>query len=501
MGEIMQDKVSEVIDVCVIGAGPAGMSAAVRSARAGASVMVIDEQPVPGGQIYRSIKEEGHPNGHIFGPDYQQGSELVKAFNEADITHVKQATLWRVDEDNRIFWSQYGSARNITAKQIIIATGALERPFPFLGWTLPGVMTAGACQIMMKTSGLVPSQAVLVGTGPLIYLLAAQMLDAGVAPKAIVDTQTPDSYLKAIKHAGGAFKGRKVLLKGLKLLAKLRSSGIKRYTSATEIIAEGTSQVERLTFKNRGSKVSLEAQTVLSHIGVIPNVQLTRAMGLEHHWDSIQLCWKPTLDEDNQTSRSGVFVAGDGSGIGGAIVAQRQGEMVAVKALQLLQTSKSEQLSVELNGLRANINNEMAIRPFLDTLYFPPAQALAPSDETIICRCEEVTAGQIRQQVKQGAHGINQIKTYTRCGMGPCQGRYCGTTVGHIIHQETGLAMEKVGYYRLRNPIKPLKLGELASLTPLEQSFMNKYRSRGTSHVTSTTSVHQPANEQSSYTQ
>lgn len=161
----MQVEMQTVIDVCVIGAGPAGMKAAVRCARAGASVSVIDEQPRPGGQIYRAVRENGHPNGDVFGPDYLRGSALVKAFNQATITHISEATLWRIDDNNTVYLSQHGKAQKIVAKQIIIATGAIERSFPFPGWTLPGVMTAGACQIMMKTSGLVPKQAVMVEPG------------------------------------------------------------------------------------------------------------------------------------------------------------------------------------------------------------------------------------------------------------------------------------------------------------------------------------------------
>ena len=476
----MQDEIKKQVDVCVIGAGPAGMSAAVRCAEAGANVVVIDEQPVPGGQIYRAQKEQGHPNGSIFGPDYQHGSSIIKAFNRAPLTHITRATLWRVDSENCVYWSQNGVANKTVAKQIIIATGATERPFPFVGWTLPGAMTAGACQIMMKTSGLVPTNAVLVGTGPLIYLLAAQMIDAGSPPKAIVDTQQSSSYVEAIRYSGGALKGRKVLFKGLKLLAKIRRAGVKRYTGATDIAAYGEQAVERLTFTAQGQPHALNTDTLLSHIGVVPNVQLTRAMGLEHEWDPLQICWRPKVDQYHQSSRQGVFVAGDGSGIGGAMAAQYQGQLAAVSALMSLESDGEMSLTEERDKLRTLIHKEIGVRPFLDALYTPPKQALTPSDQTIVCRCEEVTAGQIRRQVERGAHGINQIKTYTRCGMGPCQGRYCGTTVAHIIQEEAGIPMEKVGYYRLRNPIKPLKLGELASLTPIGESFMHKYRNKGT---------------------
>ena len=496
----MQQQIENVVDVCVIGAGPAGMKAAVRCSEAGARVIVIDEQPRPGGQIYRAMQENGHPNGHIFGPDYLRGSELIKAFHQAKITHIPEATLWRVDEDNTVYWTKRGKAFKTFAKQIIIATGAIERSFPFPGWTLPGVMTAGACQIMLKTSGLVPKQAVMVGTGPLLYLLAAQMAEAGTPPKAIVDTQQTSSYFKAIGYASNAWKGRKYLIKGLGLLAKLRKAKIKRYTGATEIEAEGKGCVQRLKFQCGGKSVSLDADTILVHIGVIPNVQLTRAMELDHHWDPVQMCWKPTLSDDNMSSRQGVYIAGDNGGIGGALVAELQGELTACCVLSAVSVHNCEQYIKHAIDLKTLIERELAVRPFLDTLYTPPNQAIAPPDNTIVCRCEEVTAGQIRQHASAGAR-INQIKTYTRCGMGPCQGRHCGTTVAHIISNKVGVSMEQVGYYRIRNPIKPLNLGELASLTPKNQSFIRKYESKGINHEQHPKTVHQPANEQSGYSQ
>lgn len=305
-----------------------------------------------------------------------------------------------------------------------------------------------------------------------LYLLAVQMSDAGATPKAIVDTQQSASYLKAAGYWLNAWQGRNYIAKGLTLLSKIHKLGIKRYTSSTDIEALGSQRLEGLTFQSSGRTVELKGETVLAHIGVIPNVQLTRAMGLEHVWDSLQVCWKPKLDSNNMSSRYGVFVVGDSGGIGGAIVAELQGELVAQNTLQDHELNGNLITKNNDNPIKAIINKELSVRPFLDALYTPPKQALTPSDQTIVCRCEEVTAKQILDHVDQGACGINQIKTFTRCGMGPCQGRHCGSTVAHIISDKVGISMEKVGYYRLRNPIKPLKLGELASLTPAKSSFI-----------------------------
>lgn len=473
----MQQDIKRMFEVCVIGGGPAGMTAAARCAEGGASVCLIDEQPALGGQIYRAIQENGHPAAAILGPDYLRGAEVLKRVNAAKIAHIKGATLWRIDKDKRIYWSRDGKAAWCEAKQIIIATGALERPFPFPGWTLPGVMTAGACQIMLKTAGVVPEQAVMVGTGPLLYLLAGQLIDAGFAPKAIVDTQQPANYVAATKFLTHAWQGKHYLAKGLKLMAKIRRAGVKHYTRATEIEAVGEGAVQALQFKVGNQPQRIDTQTVLAHIGVIPNVQLTRAMGLSHHWDAAQVCWRPTLDAHYQTAMDGVAVAGDSGGIGGAMVAELQGELSALQALKNLGLTFAG-IDGDIATLRQRIRAELAVRPFLDALYPPPSAALSPSDRTIVCRCEEVTAGEVRKHAKAGANGINQIKTFTRCGMGPCQGRYCGQTVAQLISEVSGEPMEKVGYYRIRNPIKPLKLGELASLTPLDKSYLQKQPSK-----------------------
>lgn len=493
------------------------MAAAIDCAKAGASVVLLDEQARPGGQIYRAIQADGHPLGDIFGPDYLRGATLVDALDNTKLKHITEATIWRVDPDKTVFWSQRGKAEQLKAQRIILATGALERSFPFPGWTLPGVMTAGASQILLKTASIAPKQAIMVGTGPLLYLLAAQLINAGAKPAAIVDTQTPKQYLLASRYAINALKGHKYITKGLKLLRQIRKAEVAHYTQATDIYAhskdDSKDKVEQLSFRSGGKEIILPATTVLSHIGVIPNVQLSRAMGLEHDWDPVQHCWRPRLDKHNNTSLSGVAIAGDSGGIGGALVAEYQGQLVATEALHALGYLDRTQWQQRTQTLKQVIQQESTIRPFLDTLYAPPQQALTPPDNTIVCRCEEVTAGEIRHHARNQSNGINQIKTYTRCGMGPCQGRYCGQTVAEIIADETRTDIAEVGYYRIRHPIKPLKLGELASLTPTGESFIQRYIINQDKNKQDTTNqnainhdkerkhdnyqeaVHQPANE------
>ena len=158
-------------DVIVIGAGPAGLAAATTSAEAGLKTLLVDENPSPGGQIYRAITTSPLKNSSILGTDYDTGRQLVHTFDNSGADRLVGCTVWSLDRERIVGLSYGGEARLIKAERVIIATGAMERPFPIPGWTLPGVMTIGAGQTMLKASGLVPAGRVaLAGQGPLLWL-------------------------------------------------------------------------------------------------------------------------------------------------------------------------------------------------------------------------------------------------------------------------------------------------------------------------------------------
>ena len=208
----------------VIGAGPAGMAAAVTAAEHGISVLLLDEQPRPGGQIYRGVTLDGPARAHL-GPEYAAGAPLAAAVDHPNITCRFGATVWRVEPEGRVIFSVSGKADTANAAHIILASGAQERPCPFPGWTLPGVMACGAAQILMKTGGLVPRDAVLAGSGPLLYLVSAQKIRTGVPPKALVETRAKDALRKTLPHFPQALRGWKQLLKGAGLLREIRAAG------------------------------------------------------------------------------------------------------------------------------------------------------------------------------------------------------------------------------------------------------------------------------------
>lgn len=455
-------------DLLIIGAGPAGMAAAATAARHGLTVAVLDEQPAPGGQIYRGITETGQRRAAILGPDYLEGAALADALATSGAEVIHGAVVWDVEAGNpfTVTYSVNGVATRITSRALILATGALERPVPIPGWTLPGVMTAGAGQILLKASGVVPENAVLAGSGPLLYLLAVQMARAGSPPLALVETQSRADLLRALPKLPRAFRGWRTLLKGMGLLAELRRHGIRRYQGARDLAVEGRDQAEALSFSEGGTRHRIEAGTILLHQGVVPNTQITRALGLQHLWHAGQHAFLPWADEWGETSQPFLFVAGDGAGINGAKAAASAGRLVALQAARRLGRIDSTLLEMEciedIQALRA----ERSVRPFLEAAYPVPDSILKPADATIVCRCEEVTAGQIRGWARAGAMGPNQLKAFGRPGMGPCQGRYCGLTTTELLAEVHGTTPASVGLARLRAPLKPITLGELAALHP-----------------------------------
>ena len=451
-------------DFLVIGAGPAGMAAAATAASAGIAVTILDEQPAAGGQIYRAVESASGPRGAILGGDYLHGLGLVKALASPLVTHVAGATVWRVDADGTVACSRDGKGHSVRVRRIVIATGALERPAPVPGWTLPGVMMAGAAQILLKQSGVVPRRAVIAGCGPLLYLVAQQLIRAGRPPVALVETQTHRDLARALVHLPGALKGWRYLVKGAAMLSGIARAGVKRYRGAKGLRIEGDGMAQAISFEAGGRAHRIECDTVLLHQGVVPNTQITRSLRLDHIWDRSQRCFRPVLDEWGATGLGHIYVAGDGAGIAGAGAAEHAGRLSALHAAAALGAISARDRDAQAGPARKAYRSELAARPFLDAAYPPSPEIVRPADETIVCRCEEVTAGDVRSYAEIGCSGPNQTKAFGRCGMGPCQGRYCGLTVTELLAEANGVSPDKTGYYRIRSPITPVTLGELADL-------------------------------------
>lgn len=457
----------DAYDVAVIGAGPAGMAAASLTARHGLSTAIFDEQPAPGGQIYRAVTTTPVRDRAVLGDDYWTGEKLARQMLESGAQYVPNATVWSLTPELEIGVSVGGGSKLVTAGRVIVATGALERPFPIPGWTLPGVMTAGAAQTLLKASGLVAQgRVVLAGSGPLLWLVAGQYLKAGVTVDAILDTTPSENRSQALPCLPG-FLFSPYFGKGVRLLSSIRGK-VKVVRDVVDLRAEGDERVRSVAWRTAGGTAgSLPVDTLLLHQGVVPNVNLAMAAGVEHRWDEEQLCWAPLLDRFGETNLPGISIAGDGAGIGGGQAAAWRGVIIAMAAVRALRPGAK--IPVE-NLAYTALARFMRGRRFVDRLYKPAKQFRIPSGDTLVCRCEEVTARQILDTVELGCPGPNQMKSFLRCGMGPCQGRLCGLTVTELMADARGVSPQQVGYYRLRPPVKPITVAELASLPKPESA-------------------------------
>lgn len=477
-------------DLAIIGSGPAGLAAATLAARQGASVVLIDEQNAPGGQIYRAITTTPVHNPAILGADYWHGESLIEPFKASGAHYQPGTVVWSVNHTTseegdtlQLACSHQNKAHLITTRHLIVATGAQERPFPIPGWTLPGVITAGAAQIMLKTSGLVPDErTVLAGCGPLLYLLASQYLAAGVKLQALLDT-TPTGQLRQAWPYTLDFLRSPYWRKGLKLLKEVHAN-MPIIRGITRLSAKGQERIESVEYTANNKTHQLATQQLIVHQGVMPHINLLQAAGVPLQWNTDQHYWQPTVDTWGHTTPDTIGVAGDSAGIMGAQASEYHGQLVALEALRRLSIITQNQRDTWAETPRLQWERATRGRQFFEKLYKPADTFRIPDNPTIVCRCEEVTAGQIRESIALGCTGPNQLKSFLRCGMGPCQGRLCNVTVTELFASTLNISPATAGHYRLRFPTKPITLGELASLPQTPEAQQVVVRLPASAHTT-----------------
>jgi NADPH-dependent 2,4-dienoyl-CoA reductase/sulfur reductase-like enzyme len=460
-------------DVLIVGAGPSGMSAALALNAAGAKVRVVDEQPAAGGQIYRAIDQvyQKRPADlELYGIDYAKGRDLTRQFAEADIDLSYGTSVWDITIENGnpgVGLVQDDQASYIYPRHIILATGAMERPTPFPGWTLPGVMTVGAAQTLFKASAMIPdSRPVIAGTGPLVYLFAKQMIAAGSKPALILDTG-PDSLPPSrwAELAQASIHNFGALYKGWQWIREIKQAGVERLTGVTSLSATGNQRLQSVEYCRRNQSFEITTDLLLVHDGVIPNSHLAFAAGCDHRWNVLQRYWAPVLNSQGLSSQPDISIVGDSASIAGADSAACSGRVVGWNVASLLGLVDDARCRSETTYDKQTIGRYSVLRQFLDNHFRPLEAFQAPSDkETIICRCENVREGELREVAKLGCMGPNQGKAFTRCGMGACMGRQCGNSVSQLFAHYHKRPVADIGHYRIRSPVRPLTLKQLSTL-------------------------------------
>jgi NADPH-dependent 2,4-dienoyl-CoA reductase/sulfur reductase-like enzyme/bacterioferritin-associated ferredoxin len=449
------------VEVAVVGAGPAGLSAAVEAARAGAQVVLMDQYLGPGGQYFKPLPPGFTGNGR---PDWEEdeekGKALLQGITSERIRVLTGTVVYSIEPDGILSLAREGHGLRLKPQKLILATGAYERPVPFPGWTLPGVFSAGAVQTLVKIQRVLPGRRIMVaGSGPLLYSVASMLLDAGAEVTALVEAARLRTSWRQIPRL---WRNWQPLLRGLEYLKHLRDLEVPVLTAHTILRAEGKEKVDRavvVEVDDNGQPLpdtgrNYDVDAVCVSFGFLPSIELVRLAGCEIIYQPERGGFVPVHNEQMETSLSGVFVAGEVAGIGGAGIAMVQGRIAGIAAarqLGYLSDGEAEEqirsAHSELAGLerfRKAMNEMFALRPGIWNLM---------QDDTIVCRCEEVTKAEVRQSAQESALSAREVRLRTWAGMGPCQGRFCTDVVLRIMAETKGVEIDGIPQPRVRPPV------------------------------------------------
>ena len=455
----------EVRTVLIVGAGPAGTRAAETLVAHGVSPVLVDEGRRSGGQIYRQPPEGfKRPASALYGFEARK-AQAVHATLEAvkDRLDYRPGTLvWNIEGGVAQTLGPNGVGR-IGYGSIILATGAMDRVIPFPGWTLPGVFTMGGAQVALKAQGCaIGEPVVFMGTGPLLYLVTYQYAHAGARVAAILDTSRAGDAIPVLPRL---LRGGRTFAKGLWYMTWPRTAGIPVRRGITPVAAEGDAALEAVRYRDRRGREHRITCTGLGiGYGVKSEVQLAELAGCEMAFDPLAQQWLPEADEDGRAFEGAIYLAGDGAGVAGADAAELRGRLAA---LALLADRGIAIERAHRARLRAKLRRIMRFRDALERALPPPFHlARTLPDETVICRCEVITAGDIRQGRSLEPAELNRAKAFTRIGMGRCQGRVCGPAAAQILAAERSCDVAEVGRLRGQAPVKPLDIraGALAAV-------------------------------------
>lgn len=439
--------------IVIVGAGPAGISAARTLLDHGVKPCLVDESLRGGGQIYRRQPANFQRSAkQLYGFEASKAAAVHRTMDElAPLIDYRPETLVWNAEDGRLDMLNNGRAESVEYSRIIVATGATDRILPVPGWTLPGVYSLGAAQIALKYQGCAIGERVaFCGSGPLLYLVAYQYAKAGAKVVAVLDSAPFNAQCRALPALLGQ---PATLAKGVYYRAWLTAHGIPVHQGATLQQIDGEQRVRGI----RWDKQMLACDAVAFAHALRSETQLADLLGCEFAWSDLNRAWLPQRDSAGRSSVTGVYLAGDGAGIMGADAAQMAGERAALAALEDRGTAIDHRRCAVLEQQLAGIQR---FRHGLETAFpFPEQWAAQAPDELILCRCEEVSAGDVRAVVDEGHWEINRVKAHCRVGMGRCQGRMCGSAAAEIVAERSGRTIENVGRLRGQAPIKPLPFG------------------------------------------
>ena len=440
--------------IVIVGAGPAGIRAAEALARCGLHAMLIDEAPKAGGQIYRQPPDSfRRPASARYGFEATKALALHRTAERLarSIDHRPSTLAWNV-WDRQLHTLAAGRVDKVPFDFLVIATGAIDRVMPLPGWTLPGVYTLGGAQIALKYQGCaVGRRTVFLGTGPLLYLVAYQYAKAGAEIGAVLDT-TPAAAKRGALCALASMPS--VLAKGIYYRAWLGGHGVVVEEGVVPVGIAGAGGVREVSYRRGRIEKTVRCDAVGFGFGLKSETQLADLAGCNFRFDVANRQWLPERDADGESTVSGVYLAGDGAGIGGADAAELCGERVG---LAIAARCGRERDARRIATIDRQLRRLARFRFGLDRAF--PLPLATHADDTILCRCERIDVRAARTAIRDfGVVEINRLKAISRVGMGRCQGRMCSLAAAELLAAETGQDVAAVGRLRGQSPVKPIPM-------------------------------------------
>ncbi len=463
------------VDVAIVGGGLAGAAAADVLGRHGAGVLVLDDNLHPGGQYLRGGRRSG---GSWSDRVRRRGLRLIEHLPQPSVQIASRAEVLGIEAGFELMVARgNGELTSVKCKRILLATGARERFIPFKGWTLPGVMATGAVQILIKQSGILPAKETLVaGAGLFLTTVARDIQKSGGRVPAVLSEssffqQVPPPSLLARQFAkfaqGGAMLGR-LRLAGTAVRSGTRILEAQGDDSLREVAAV---RVDKKGKVIPGSETVYPAGSLAVGFGFTANVELAQLAGCGLAFNSQLGGWVVKVNEDLETSVDGIHAAGEITAIGGAAKSLTEGRLAGVGILRRMGLLKPDELKAEISALKKIRQRQMEFARYFNSQYMFPPEYLAGwirslPDDVPVCRCEEVTLGDVRRAVAEGFETPAVVKKATRCGMGICQGSTCKTILLDLMAALTGKPFAHFPLPTVRMPIKPIYLGTLAGAGP-----------------------------------
>ncbi|WP_225858968.1 NAD(P)/FAD-dependent oxidoreductase [Streptomyces albicerus] len=452
----MTDRMADRPHLAVIGAGPAGLAATLAAAGRGVRVTLVDSAAEAGGQFYRQPATglgARRPQAlhHQWRTWERLRDGLAAHIAAGRVTHLTDHHVWSVERQSDTSGTTSGASDTtgvfavhallgpeqeesvaVRADAVLLATGGYEKVLPFPGWTLPGVLTAGGAQAMLKGGLVLPGRtAVVAGTGPLLMPVAVGLASAGAKVAALVESADPKAFARHARVLA-AHPGK--LAEGARYAAELARHWVRAHVRHTVVAAHGTGRLEAVTVAaldgagrvRAGTERRIPCDTLAVGHGMLPHIDLAEALGCGLDGAGV------AVDDEQRTDVPGVWAAGETTGIGGAVLSLAEGNIAGLSiAARLNSRTPDRSWYASAAKARAGLREFFAV---VDSVYAPPAQwAEQVTDDTVVCRCEEVPAAAIREAVDElGAGDVRTVKLLTRAGMGWCQGRMCGPAVAGL---------------------------------------------------------------------